>query len=232
MSRRGALGGVKSLATGLVAGKHTRYSMFSFRTDNDLAKWVVTSDNSLGGYSTAILLPSKRNSVVFSGVLSTKVPQHLKRSGYCAMRSKILPDKNALFKIRGNYDLSDYDSLEIRFRGDGRAYAVNIQTDGLQEQDLYQTFIYTKGGPEWETLRLPLRDFALTYRGFMQNHQTTLNAANIRTVGFLLADRLDGPFSLEVESVDATSWDKSYSQLDTYRRYNKYDSIPGMGRST
>ncbi|KNC82208.1 hypothetical protein SARC_05506 [Sphaeroforma arctica JP610] len=196
----------------------TSCRLFSFRNSTDLSKWVVTSDASMGGFSKAEKVLSARESVLFRGTLSTAVPATMKNSGYCALRSKPLADKSELFKIRGNHDLSDFDSLEIRLRGDGRAYAVNIQTDGIQEQDLYQTFLYTKGGPDWETVRLPLRDFALTFRGFMQNHQVVLNASNVRTIGFLLADRLDGPFNLEIDYINATSWDKCYSRLDTYRR--------------
>lgn len=47
-----------------------------------------------------------------------------------------------------------FSGLEFKLRGDGRTYIINLQTDGLQPDDVYQAFIYTKGGPDWETVRV------------------------------------------------------------------------------
>ena len=52
------------------------------------------------------------------------------------------------------YETSDFDGLEMRIRGDGRTYTVNVQPDSVRTDDLHQTFIYTRGGPYWETIRV------------------------------------------------------------------------------
>lgn len=52
------------------------------------------------------------------------------------------------------HDLSEYNGLELQLRGDGRAYMLNIQTDGLQQDDIFQAFIYTRGGPSWQTVHV------------------------------------------------------------------------------
>ena len=43
-----------------------------------------------------------------------------------------------------------------------------------------QAFVYTRGGPHWETIRLPFSDFLLTYHGYVQNAQSSLNESKAR----------------------------------------------------
>ena len=52
------------------------------------------------------------------------------------------------------HDISAYNALELELRGDGRTYILNLQTAGLQKEDLYQAFVYTRGGPEWQTVQV------------------------------------------------------------------------------
>lgn len=52
------------------------------------------------------------------------------------------------------YETSDFDGLEMRIRGDGRTYTVNVQPDSVRTDDLHQTYVYTRGGPYWETIRV------------------------------------------------------------------------------
>ena len=47
-------------------------------------------------------------------------------------------------------DVSSYDVMQLRLRGDGRTYMVSIQPPGYNTDDMYQAFIYTRGGPFWE----------------------------------------------------------------------------------
>jgi NADH dehydrogenase [ubiquinone] 1 alpha subcomplex assembly factor 1 len=84
-----------------------------------------------------------------------------------------------------------FSGLAVRLRGDGRTYIWNIQTDGLRDDDLYQCFMYTCGGPDFQTFFLPFDDFLLTSQGYVQNEQMRLNARKIRTMGVLLADRIE-----------------------------------------
>lgn len=54
-----------------------------------------------------------------------------------------------------HYDVSEYDAFELRVRGDGRRFIVNIGAPGLaRKDDLWQCFLYTKGGPDWENIRV------------------------------------------------------------------------------
>lgn len=58
----------------------------------------------------------------------------------------------------GLYDVSGYDALELRLRGDGRRFIANVSAPSMgRKDDIWQTFVFTRGGPEWEdiTVRTP-----------------------------------------------------------------------------
>ena len=47
--------------------------------------------------------------------------------------------------------------------------------------------------------RLPLKQFVATFRGRVLSSERPLEAAKVISVGFLISDKQDGPFQLEVE---------------------------------
>lgn len=66
--------------------------VWQFRGKEDLDKWIVTSDKTIGGRSEVFLKMGKNNqSALLYGTLSSAAPQDGEsgRSGYCAMISKI-----------------------------------------------------------------------------------------------------------------------------------------------
>lgn len=66
--------------------------VWKFRGKEDLDKWIVTSDKTIGGRSEVFLQMGKNNrSALLSGTLSSEVPQDGESgcSGYCAMVSRI-----------------------------------------------------------------------------------------------------------------------------------------------
>ena len=52
------------------------------------------------------------------------------------------------------FDLDIFDTIELRLRGDGRSYFFNIHPESHSKDDLYQAFIFTRGGPYWEIIRV------------------------------------------------------------------------------
>lgn len=64
-----------------------------------------------------------------------------------------------------NTDVTSYDVLQLRLRGDGRTYVVSLQPPGFNTGDMYQAFVYTKGGPFWEEITVSrLRCFVILAR--------------------------------------------------------------------
>lgn len=66
--------------------------VWQFRGKEDLDKWIVTSDKTIGGRSEVFLKMGKNNqSALLYGTLSSEAPQNGEsgRSGYCAMISRV-----------------------------------------------------------------------------------------------------------------------------------------------
>ena len=56
---------------------------------------------------------------------------------------------------KSRLDLSEYDAFELRVRGDGRRFIANIGAPSLaRKDDIWQCFVYTRGGPEWENIQV------------------------------------------------------------------------------
>ena len=56
---------------------------------------------------------------------------------------------------KGRIDVSEYDAFELRVRSDGRRFIANITAPTLgRKDDVWQCFVYTRGGPEWENIRV------------------------------------------------------------------------------
>ena len=52
-------------------------------------------------------------------------------------------------------DLSEFDAFELRVRGDGRRFIVNLESPNMaRKDDIWQCFLYTRGGPEWENIKV------------------------------------------------------------------------------
>ena len=52
--------------------------------------------------------------------------------------------------------------------------------------------------------QVPFADFLLTYHGFVQNDQPLMLKSRIKTIGVLIADEREGPFSLDLAWIKAS----------------------------
>nr|XP_034351126.1 complex I intermediate-associated protein 30, mitochondrial isoform X2 [Arvicanthis niloticus] len=139
--------------------------VWQFREKEDLDKWTVTSDKTIGGRSEIFLKMSKNNrSALLYGTLSSEAPQDgdSNQSGYCAMISRI---PRGAFERKLSYDWSQFNTLYLRVRGDGRPWMVNIKqdTDFIQRKNqIYSYFMFTRGGPYWQEIKGCSQPEALT----------------------------------------------------------------------
>ncbi|NWI90536.1 CIA30 protein, partial [Pitta sordida] len=148
--------------------------VWQFRSQEDLNKWVISSDVEIGGKSEVYLKLGRNNQgALLYGTLNTEVPRdgETKYSGYCSMRAK--PSLGS-FNRKKYYDWSNFNSLYLRVRGDGRPWMVNIYTDPYfshQKDDLYNYFMFPRGGPYWEEIKIPFSKFFLSSQGRIQDSQ-------------------------------------------------------------
>ncbi|XP_025951636.1 complex I intermediate-associated protein 30, mitochondrial [Dromaius novaehollandiae] len=194
-----------------------------FRSQEDLNKWVISSDVEIGGKSEVYLKLGRNNqAALLYGTLNTEVPRdgETKYSGYCSMRSKPLVGSFAKKKY---YDWSNFNSLYLRVRGDGRPWMVNISTDPYfshHKDDLYNYFMFTRGGPYWEEIKIPFSKFFLSSRGRIQDDQHPLWLDKISTLGFTLGDKVDGPFQLEIDFIGLIN-DRAHTEEFAYETYER-----------
>ena len=179
--------------------------LFDFRKENSVTEWICTSDKAFGGNTEASFEKSRNGQAVFKGYLSTELPLEdttsgvkVKYSGHAAIKSKPLI---GLFNSIEPYDMSDFDTFELRIRGDGRAYFFNVQSEGYvrKKDDIHQAFMFTRGGPHWEIIRIPYNKFILTNHGYLQDHQMDFH--KVRSFGISLNDKNDGEFRLEIDYI-------------------------------
>jgi monofunctional biosynthetic peptidoglycan transglycosylase len=164
--------------------------LYRFEEELDSADWQPVDDVVMGGVSSSQLADGPENSGVFAGVLSLA-----RGGGFASVRTK--PRR---------VDLSPFEGLEIRVRGDGKRYQLRLRTDPGFDGVAYQVAFDTEPDT-WQTVRFPFRAFSPTFRGRRVPNAPTLDSGQIYTFGFLIGDKQAGPFRLEID------WLRAYAPL-------------------
>ena len=159
--------------------------------ESDGVRWSIINDGVMGGRSTSNLDLPESGTVLFTGFLS------LENNGGFASVRRSLPAM----------DLSAFQGMVLRVRGDGRVYQLRIRTDTSFDGVAYQREFETTPG-EWSEVKLPFRDFQPTFRGRIPRGVGPLDPGRIRQMGFLIGDKKEGPFELEI------AWIKAYSGIE------------------
>ncbi|XP_012787301.2 complex I intermediate-associated protein 30, mitochondrial-like [Sorex araneus] len=175
--------------------------VWQFRGKEDLDKWVVTSGKTIGGRSEVFLKMGKNNqSALVYGTLSSEAPLDGESScsSYCTMMSRPL---RGPFERKRSYDWSQFNTLYLWVQGDGRPWLVNIKkdTDLIQRKDqMYNYFMFTQEGPTGRKSKIPFSLFFFSNKGRIRDAQYQMMPDRISSIGFPLADKVDGPFFLEI----------------------------------
>lgn len=68
----------------------------------------------------------------------------------------------ASFDRKKYYDWTNFNTLHLRVRGDGRPWMINIGTETYyshMKDDIYSYFLYTRGGPYWQDVKVRIEVF-------------------------------------------------------------------------
>ncbi len=144
--------------------------------------WFVVNDDVMGGRSQSAAGVAG-GKLTFSGTLNTN------GGGFASVRTAPEP-----------LELSTFDGVRLRVRGDGRIYKFRLTTD--ESRVSYMAPFTTQPG-EWLEVNLDFGEFLPSWRG-RRLDRPPVNPAAIDSVGFMLSDRRDGPFQLEVDWIQAT----------------------------
>ena len=161
--------------------------VYDFQNTTNTTAWQVVNDDVMGGISTSTFRLTN-GVALFQGKVSLE-----NNGGFASVRS-----------LPGRHDLAGSDAFVVRVRGDGRSYKFTARTDPGLDSAIYQSVFTTKKG-EWEEHRLPFKQFIPTYRGRVLTGEPPLDPAKVTSLGFLISDKQDGPFQLELAWIKVTN---------------------------
>ncbi|MEM1270559.1 MAG: CIA30 family protein [Bacteroidota bacterium] len=152
--------------------------LFDFDAPN-APSWTIENDGVMGGRSKGYV-EIKDGALIFTGNVVTE------GGGFTSTRA------------RRQLDLSGYDGVELRVRGGGRTFELDVgqgTRDRGREVNRVGLFETTA---EWKTVRVPFDTLETSAHGKPVD-VAPLDRAAIESIGIYIADGKDGPFRLEVD---------------------------------
>jgi len=148
--------------------------------------WWVVNDTVMGGRSSSQWNDSSTSMGIFSGYLSLD-----NNGGFASVRSsetQLLPPA--------------VKSIRLKVRGDGRTYTFAVRTRRIGRGVSYQKTFETRA-KDWTVVTLALDTFQPRWRGRLVSAAPQLKAEDIQSIGFLLADKTEGSFRLDVAEISS-----------------------------
>ncbi|MCX8043336.1 MAG: CIA30 family protein [Desulfobacterota bacterium] len=161
--------------------------LFDFRNPAVACAWHTVNDTVMGGVSASTIEATDNGTALFRGMVSLD-----NFGGFCSASSS----------GTGPYNLSNAEGIAVRVRGDGKQYKLLIKTDAGLNGFSYQFSFATKQGA-WMTVHAPFQEFVARFRGAIVHGAPPLNRGHVVSLGFLIGERQEGPFALEIESIKA-----------------------------
>jgi hypothetical protein len=157
-------------------------TLFDFDS-TDASDWQVVNDGVMGGRSQGFV-EVEDGTLRFTGELVTR------GGGFTSVRT----DRRV--------DLSDYEGLELRVRGGGRTFEVEVDDGTRRGWRSVSRRAPFETSAEWSTVRVPFSALKTTVFGEPVN-APPIDLSSVRSFGLYILDGIDGPFRLEVDSVRA-----------------------------
>ncbi len=159
--------------------------LFDFADPHAPSAWHPINDGVMGGVSRSQLRHDAAGHAVFAGDVRLE-----NNGGFASVRCQ--PSE-----LGGKGVVVAY---VLRVRGDGKRYKLNLRTDDSFDGINYQARLDPPAGV-WTTCRIALADFTPSWRGRPVPAAPPLDAAHVRQIGLMIADRQAGPFALAIESI-------------------------------
>jgi len=156
--------------------------LFDFET-TDEAVWRVVNDGVMGGLSQGFV-DIEDGTLRFTGELVTR------GGGFTSVR------------IDRRVDLSDYDGLELRVRGGGRTFEVEVDDGTRRGWRSVSRRASFETDAEWAMVRVPFDTLKTTVFGEPVS-APPVDLTNVQSFGLYILDGIDGPFELEVDTIQA-----------------------------
>jgi monofunctional biosynthetic peptidoglycan transglycosylase len=146
--------------------------------DLSIEPWHAINDEVMGGLSSGTMVSSDEG-LCFKGVLSLR-----NNGGFSSVRRTV------------SEDFSDSRGIRLTIKGDGRRYQLRLRQDQNFDGIAWRHEFSTDGS--LQVIELPYPEFEAVVRGRIIKDAGAINPAMIRQIGFLIADKIEGRFSLSV----------------------------------
>ncbi|MFT5140043.1 MAG: NADH dehydrogenase [ubiquinone] 1 alpha subcomplex assembly factor 1 [Rhodothermales bacterium] len=140
--------------------------------------WRAVNDGVMGGISSG-QMSATTEGLLFHGTLSLE-----NSGGFSSVRRLITED------------LSQSRGMRLTIKGDKRTYQLRFREDDRFDGLAWRREFQTDGSVQ--TIEIEYAEFEAVFRGRVQRGQGSMDPAKIQQVGFLIADKQPGEFSLEI----------------------------------
>jgi len=172
---------------GSITQKDCRMKMDLSDSDT-LNAWQVVNDGVMGGLSQGARF-AEEDYMVFRGVINTN------GGGFSSIRTRMKPGQ-----------LSGAEGIRLRIRSDGRDYKMTFRTSERWRgrSVSYQAPIPDTPAREWADVLVPFNALETTVFG-RRVRVDPFDKSDVRELGIILADGRDGPFRLDVRSLECAA---------------------------
>lgn len=156
-----------------------------FTTSTTDMGWYVQDDGVMGGLSKGSF-KSANGTLTFTGFTNTN------GGGFSSIRTQ-----------RFNLDLSGFEGIRLKVKGDGRRYSWQLQTDATwRGRPVSYWADFDTQASEWITVDIPFTNFKPQFRG-MRLDGPELEPAQLSSMSLYIYDKQDGAFEFYLDSVSA-----------------------------
>jgi len=156
---------------------------------NSKGDWKVVNDGVMGGVSKGGM-SDMGNVMLFEGYLSLE-----NNGGFSSVQVK--PDPIL--------DLGEYDGIALRVKGDGRTYKLWLESDAryyYMPISWMGEFATTKD--QWVEVMVNFDELEPSHWGKnLSGSGVRFNKSSVEKVGVILADKIQGPFRMEIDWIKA-----------------------------
>lgn len=156
-----------------------------FGKEKDGQAWQIINDDVMGGKSNS-KISFTDDTMLFEGDISLQ-----NNGGFASVRSPIR-----------NMDLSKYTKVKIRYKSSKRDFALIFSNDLKYYNPKYKLSFSPKT-ENWETIEFLLSDAIETRMG--QPTGATISDVSLKNIirfGFILSDKKEGSFALEIDYLE------------------------------
>jgi monofunctional biosynthetic peptidoglycan transglycosylase len=159
--------------------------VIDFKGAIEVKLWSAINDGVMGGLSEGNASFTENGNLLFSGNLSLE-----NNGGFSSIRM-----------IPADLDFGGCKGVRIKVKGDGRSYQFRLRTGRRFDGTAYKCDFSTIAD-KWIEINLYFDSFLPTYRGKIIKNAKPLDSAEIKQIGFLIADKSAGPFKLIVDRIE------------------------------